>query len=109
MTTTNNATVTINVFKDNEGDYLVTNSPMIVPGISAFQLKGSSVDAEGGPLTVLDGAPAIILYINVSQLEDGDLGTVEDIAARLEYTLMETSERAEDDKLARVLLSNNDA
>lgn len=109
MTTTNKATVTINVFKDNEGDYLVTNAPMIAAGITAFQLNGKSVDAEGGPLTVLDGAPAIVLYINASQLEDGELGTVADITARLEHTLVETSERSEDDKLARVLLANNAA
>lgn len=109
MTTTNNATVTINVFKDNEGDYLVTNAPMIAAGITAFQLSGPAVDAEGGPLTVLDGMPGFVLFINANSLRDGEMGLVSDIVARLEPELVETSERPITDKLAAALMQNNDA
>ena len=111
MTTTNNAveTVTINVFKDNEGDYLVTNAPLVAAGITAFQLSGPAVDADGGPLTVLDSMPGFILFINASALRDGEKGLVADIAAGLEYELVETSERPVTDKLAAALMQNNEA
>lgn len=111
MTTTNKATatVTINVFKDNEGDYVVTTAPLIAAGVTAFQLSGPAVDAEGGPLTVLDSMPGFILFINANRLRDGDTGLVSDIVARLEPEIVETSERPVTDKLAAALMQNNEA
>lgn len=47
MTTINKAT--INVLKDNEGDYMVTLDTAPKAGTVAFQLSGKAVDAEGAP------------------------------------------------------------
>lgn len=110
MNTANNTpTVTINVFKDNAGDYLVTAAPQIVAGITTFQLNGPVVDAKGGPLPALDSHPGIVLLMSARSLHDGELGLVSDIVARLEYELVETSERPLTNKLATVLMRNIEA
>ena len=101
MTTINKAT--INVLKDNEGDYMVTLDTAPKAGTVAFQLSGKAVDAEGGPLAVLDSMPGFILFLNANSLRDGDMGAVADIAARLDYQLVESVERSTDDKVVAAL------
>lgn len=98
-----NATKIINVLKDNEGDYMVTLDTAPQVGTVAFQLSGPAVDAEGGPLAVLDSMPGFILFINANALKDGESGKVADIAARLEYELVESVERSVDDKVVAAL------
>ena len=103
MTKATIATKTINVLKDNEGDYLITLDTAPKVGTVAFQLSGPAVDAEGGPLAVLDTMPALILLINASTLKDGEAGKVADIAARLQYELAEAVERPVTDKVVSAL------
>lgn len=95
--------VTLNVFKDNEGDYLVTNAPAIVAGINAYQLDGKAVDAAGGPIAALQDCPFIVLLMQAGKLRDGDSGEVADITARLEHKLVQSVELDEDDKVVAVL------
>lgn len=105
MTTTNNAveTVTINVFKDNEGDYVVTTAPMVAAGITAFQLNGPAVDAVGGPLAVLNSLPDICLLLSTSELQDDAMATIADAVARLEHKLVEAVECPTTDKVVAAL------
>lgn len=103
MTNSTIATKTINVLKDNEGDYMVTLDTAPQVGTVAFQLSGAAVDAEGGPLAALDSIPGFVLFNNANTLKDGAMGKVADIAARLEYTLVESVERPVSDKLVAAL------
>ena len=103
MTNATIATKTINVLKDNEGDYMVTLDTAPQVGTVAFQLSGKAVDSEGGPLAVLDSMPGIVLFMNANSLKDGEMGNVADIAARLDYTLVESVERPVSDKLVAAL------
>lgn len=103
MTNATIETKIINILKDNEGDYMVTLDTAPQVGTVAFQLSGQAVDAEGGPLAVLDSMPGIILYVNASSLRDGEMGDVADIAERLEYELVESVERPVSDKVVAAL------
>ena len=97
------AKVTLNVFRDKDGDYLVTNAPMITAGISAFQLAGST-DEDGGPVAYLSQLP-FSLILTVGVLRDGPRGKVADIVAENQYELIETAELDEDDAIVRALLA----
>lgn len=101
--TTTKTTVTLNVFKDKDGDYLVTTAPAIVAGIPAYQLDGKAVDAEGGPVAALQDCPFIVLIMQSGKLRDGDSGTVADLTAQLEHELVESAELDADDNVIMAL------
>ena len=98
------AKVTLNVFRDKDGDYLVTNAPLIVAGISAYQLA-ATVDEDGGPLAYLDQKLPSSFIFNVGVLADGPKGSVADIIAENPYELIESAEVDADHGMVEALLA----
>lgn len=96
---------TIYTFKDNDGDYLVTNSPVIKAGIRAYQLSGAKVDAKGKtPVQALSDMETLSLLLGGGTLEDEQDGlTVEEHAAQLGAKLHTSEDLPEDNKLVKAL------
>jgi hypothetical protein len=88
----------INVFKDKDGDFVVTTADAVAPGVAAFQLSGSKVTAETA-VSKLQGVPGFVLL-----LESGRLGKdTGDFIASLKHELVFTAEVDEDDTVYQVL------
>lgn len=88
----------INVFRDNEGDYVVTTADKVAPGINCWQLNGRHVDSVGGPISALRSCSSITLMGQA-----GELAENEETAAlidSLEHALVES---VDDDLLAGIL------
>lgn len=89
----------INVFKDKDGDFVVTNADTVAPGISAFQLRGAEFSTPAETVTTLQDVPGFVLAMNAGRLA-GDAG---DFIASLKHELAYTAEVEEDDKVYQIL------
>nr|UVX49308.1 MAG: hypothetical protein [Bacteriophage sp.] len=82
----------INVFRDNEGGYVVTTANEVAPGIDCWQLAGSRVDAAGGPIAALRSCSSITLMSQAGTLaEDEETASLID---SLEFVFVESVDDA---------------
>lgn len=88
----------INVFRDNEGDYIVTMADKVAPGINCWQLNGSHVDSVGGPISALLSCNSITLMS-----QSGTLAEDEETASLIDSLEFVFVESVDDDHLASFL------
>ncbi|CBY88539.1 hypothetical protein [Pantoea phage LIMEzero] len=90
----------INVFKDVDGDLLVTTADKVEPGITAFQINGERVSAAD-VVSELRDMPRIILVMQAGRL--ANTAEVAALIARLQPTLVHSVNVDEDDEVYEVL------
>lgn len=77
----------VNVFRDKEGDLVVTLADKVEPGIKAFQMNGAIVSAEDA-VRMLMVTPAVYLVIAAGVLAEDSGAYITELQHLLAHTVV---------------------